>query len=85
MSRFAGHGRVIFWEEPVHVDGLDAPDLHVEHCAATGVVIVTPHIPADAPREQDGATVKRLLGLYLAGEAGTFIRWYYTPMMLPMS
>jgi len=69
----------------MHVAGIDAPDLNVETCAVTGVVIVTPRIPADAEREQDGATVKRLLDLYLAGEPGPFIRWYYTPMMLPIS
>ena len=29
--------------------------------------------------------LKSLLDGFLAGEAGPFIRWYYTPMMLPFS
>lgn len=85
MSRFAAQGRVLFWEEPIHVEGLEAPGLHVENCAQSGVTVITPRIPADAPREQEGETLRQLLDLYLAGETGPVVRWYYTPMMLPFS
>ncbi|MCK0532493.1 UDP-galactopyranose mutase [Sphingobium agri] len=85
MSRFAAHSQVLFWEEPNHVAELKAPDLHVETCAQTGVTVVTPQLPAGLPREQECEVLKQLLDLYLAGEPGPFIRWYYTPMMLPFS
>lgn len=85
MSRFASHSRVLFWEEPDYVTGLDVPDLRVEPCALTGVTVITPQLPAESAREQECETVKQLLDLYLAGESGPFIRWYYTPMMLPFS
>ena len=85
MSRFAAHSQVLFWEEPHHVAELKAPDLHVETCAQTGVTVITPQLPAGMPREQECEVLKQLLDLYLAGEPGPFIRWYYTPMMLPFS
>ena len=85
MSRFAAQSNVLFWEEPHHVAELKAPDLHVETCAQTGVTVITPQLPAGMPREQECEVLKQLLDLYLAGEPGPFIRWYYTPMMLPFS
>ena len=85
MSRFAAQSNVLFWEEPNHVAELKAPDLHVEICAQTGVTVITPQLPAGMPREQECEVLKQLLDLYLAGEPGPFIRWYYTPMMLPFS
>ena len=85
MSRFAAQSNVLFWEEPHHVPELKAPDLHVETCAQTGVTVITPQLPAGLPREQECEVLKQLLDLYLAGEPGPFIRWYYTPMMLPFS
>ena len=85
MSRFAAQSRVLFWEEPCHVANLDRPGLHVETCAASGVIVITPQLPADGNRAKDGERLKALLDLYLAGETGPFIRWYYTPMMLPFS
>ena len=85
MSRFAAQSNVLFWEEPHHVPELKAPDLHVGTCAQTGVTVITPQLPAGLPREQECEVLKQLLDLYLAGEPGPFIRWYYTPMMLPFS
>jgi len=85
MSRFAKQSRVIFWEEPCHVAERETADLHVETCSLTGVIVITPQLPDSLPREQEGEVLKQLLDLYLAGEAGPFVRWYYTPMMLPFS
>jgi len=84
MTRFARDHRVIFWEEPLRVAGLETPDLHVRDCPDTGVCVVTPQLPEQMDRTE-GDVVKQLLDLYLSGEAGPFIRWYYTPMMLPFS
>ncbi|MDX3901101.1 MAG: UDP-galactopyranose mutase [Sphingobium sp.] len=85
MSRFAQHGRVIFWEEPNYVADLERPGLNIDRCAQSGVMVVTPQLPSGDDRARDGETLKQLLDLYLAGEPGPFVRWYYTPMMLPFS
>ena len=85
MSRFARDARVIFWEEPVLVDGSDAPTLRMDRCPRSGVMVVKPQLPREADRAGDGDAVRRLLDTCLQGEVGPFIRWYYTPMMLPFS
>jgi UDP-galactopyranose mutase len=85
MSRFAQDRRVIYWEEPEAALAGMEPALGVRTCAETGVIVVTPSLPeglADAERDEVLAT---LLQAFLAGEKGPFIRWYYTPMMLPFS
>jgi UDP-galactopyranose mutase len=85
MSRFAEAGRVIFWEEPEAALPEMEPALGVRTCAETGVIVVTPSLPETLPAEEREATLKALLDSYLAGEEGPFVRWYYTPMMLPFS
>jgi UDP-galactopyranose mutase len=85
MSRFAQDRRVIYWEEPEAALPGCEPALGVRSCAETGVTVVTPSLPeglSDADR-QDSLTA--LLDGFLAGEQGPFVRWYYTPMMLPFS
>ncbi len=85
MSRFAQQRRTIFWEEPEAAVKGSEPALGIRTCAETGVVVVTPSIPEDLNEEQQESALKRLLDEFLAGEKGPFIRWYYTPMMLPFS
>jgi UDP-galactopyranose mutase len=85
MSRFAEAGRVIFWEEPEAAFPEMEPALGVRTCAETGVIVVTPSLPGTLSIEEREATLKTLLDSYLAGEQGPFVRWYYTPMMLPFS
>jgi UDP-galactopyranose mutase len=85
MSRFAQAGRVIFWEEPEAALPECEPALGVRTCAETGVVVVTPSLPETLSEERRQETLKNLLDTYLAGEKGPFVRWYYTPMMLPFS
>jgi UDP-galactopyranose mutase len=85
MSRFADERRVIFWEEPEAALPGCEPALGVRTCAETGVVVVTPSLPEGMDEAEQEAVLKRLLDGFLAGEKGPFIRWYYTPMMLPFS
>jgi UDP-galactopyranose mutase len=85
MSRFAEAGRVIFWEEPEAAMPEMEPALGVRTCAETGVIVVTPSLPETLAADEREATLKALLDSYLAGEQGPFVRWYYTPMMLPFS
>ena len=85
MSRFARAQRVIYWEEPEAALAECEPALGIRACAETGVVVVTPSLPAGMSDEARGEILKSLLDDFLARERGPFIRWYYTPMMLPFS
>lgn len=85
MTRFARTRRVLFWEEPEYVTGLAEPCVNVSTCPDTGVIVATPQLTADADRGRDGETLKSLLDGIVAQEAAPFLRWYYTPMMLPFS
>jgi UDP-galactopyranose mutase len=85
MSRFAEQRRTIFWEEPEAALAGSEPALGIRTCAETGVIVVTPSLPEDLGEEAQEEALKTLLDAFLAGEKGPFIRWYYTPMMLPFS
>jgi UDP-galactopyranose mutase len=85
MSRFARDRRVIYWEEPEAALPGCEPALGVRVCAETGVTVVTPSIPETLGEEERDATLRALLDSFLAGEKQPFVRWYYTPMMLPFS
>ncbi|MGA9581174.1 MAG: UDP-galactopyranose mutase [Allosphingosinicella sp.] len=85
MSRFAEAGRVIFWEEPEAAMPEMEPALGVRTCAETGVIVVTPSLPEALTADEREGTLRSLLDSYLAGEHGSVVRWYYTPMMLPFS
>jgi UDP-galactopyranose mutase len=84
ISRFARDHRVIFWEEPV-LDARDEATLDVNTCPETGVILVTPQLPNRLTQSEQEATLRTLLEIYLAGQHGPMVRWYYTPMMLPFS
>ncbi|HEV2079851.1 MAG TPA: UDP-galactopyranose mutase [Allosphingosinicella sp.] len=85
MSRFAKDRRVIYWEEPENALPDCEPALGVRVCAETGVTVVTPSLPESMDETQRAATLRTLLDSFLSAEQGPFIRWYYTPMMLPFS
>lgn len=85
MSRFAEARRVIYWEEPEAAMPDCEPALGVRICAETGVVVVTPSLPENLTPEARDTVLKSLLDAFVAGEKAPFIRWYYTPMMLPFS
>lgn len=85
MRRFAGHARVLFWEEPVYMEGLAAPMLRTTRCPESGVEVLCPLL-----REEDGRTGDRAVLVALLNEAAAeiiqpLVRWYYTPMMFPFS
>jgi UDP-galactopyranose mutase len=85
MSRFARERRVIFWEEPEAAVPECAPALGVRVCAESGVVICTPSLAEGMSDEERETALKALLDDFLASERGPFVRWYYTPTMLPFS
>ena len=85
MSRFARDRRVIYWEEPEAARPDFEPALGVRVCAESGVTVVTPSLPEGLSSEEREATLKALLDDFLAGQDAPFVRWYYTPMMLPFS
>lgn len=85
MSRFAQTRRVIYWEEPEAALPECEPALGVRTCAETGVMVVTPSLPDTLDEAERETTLNALLDAFLAGEQGPFVRWYYTPMMLPFS
>jgi UDP-galactopyranose mutase len=85
MSRFAADRRVIYWEEPEAALAGCEPAIGVRTCAETGVVVVTPSLPETMAEEEKDAALRTLLEAFLKGEKGPFVRWYYTPMMLPFS
>lgn len=85
MSRFAATRRVVYWEEPEPALPECEPALGVRTCAETGVVVVTPSLPEGLTDQERTTTLRSLLDGFLAGEKGPCIRWYYTPMMLPIS
>ena len=85
MARFARENRVLFWQEPRFSDDLPAARLDVAPCAVTGVVVLTPVLPSGMAGSTADAAIGDLLTAFLAGETGPFVRWYYTPMMLPFS
>jgi UDP-galactopyranose mutase len=85
MSRFAKERRVIYWEEPEAALPECEPALGVRVCAETGVTVVTPSLPEGLDEAETEAALKALLDDFLAEESQPFVRWYYTPMMLPFS
>lgn len=83
MTRLAKRVRVLFWEEPEFVDGIDQPRLSVRPSPGSGVVVVTPQFPTGQEIAETALT--RLLHQLLDQHDGQLVAWYYTPLMLPFS
>jgi UDP-galactopyranose mutase len=85
MRRFAKQGKVVFWEEP-ELGGEDSkPQLRVQQAEAN-LVVATPRLPPGLSAEETQESLGSLLSEFTQGlGGGPFIRWYYTPMMLPFS
>jgi UDP-galactopyranose mutase len=85
MSRFAQTHRVLFWEEPLFDVSLSEPEVREKVDAASGVIRLTPWLPRGGHWEREQC--RDLLDTWMAEHpaAGPLIRWYYTPMMLPIS
>ncbi len=84
MSAFVQRRPVTFWEEPLFENGHAGAFLRVETCERTGVRIATPVLPEGLGQDAQQSRLRTLLADY-AGQAQRWIRWYYTPMMLPFS
>jgi UDP-galactopyranose mutase len=86
MNRFAQSMPVVVWEEPIPAPAGEGPSLHSRPAAnVENVTIVTPRIPDGLDPVRQEIVLKGLLDGYVAPLHGKFIRWYYTPMMLPFS
>lgn len=83
MMRFARTHRVLYWEEPAAHDG--PPMLDVVH-DASGVTIATPRLPHAMSAADAEPTLKAMLGQFLQDiGSAVAVRWFYTPMMLPLA
>jgi UDP-galactopyranose mutase len=83
MLRFARTHRVLYWEEPAPHDG--PPMLDVVH-DASGVTIATPRLPHAMPAADAQSTLKSMLHQFLQDlGSAVAVRWFYTPMMLPIA
>lgn len=83
MLRFARTHRVLYWEEPVSHDG--PPMLDMTH-DGSGVMVATPRLPEGMTADEQQTTLKTMLRQCLADLGGPVaIRWFYTPMMLPLA
>jgi UDP-galactopyranose mutase len=51
----------------------------------SGVTIATPRLPAGLSEEERTRILHSLLNEVLVGEPGRLVRWFYTPMMLPIA
>jgi UDP-galactopyranose mutase len=84
LARFAAHGKVHLWEEPV-VQSRENPELSVTQ-TAEGVQVLRPILPPGLTEEQNVNAQRILLGEYLAAHnVEDFVAWYYTPMALRFS
>lgn len=84
LTRFAQHGAVHFWEEPVHQER-EKPELAVQS-NDDGVFVIKPLIPRSFTDEQTVAAQRELLDEYIgARRLDDFVAWYYTPMALQFS
>ncbi|MFM7027861.1 MAG: UDP-galactopyranose mutase [Chakrabartia sp.] len=82
MSRFARDFDVFFWEEPMTTDA--APHVAVA-VDPSGVRVLTPHLPDGLSDDDRVRALRTLLNQALVGQPGDLVRWFYTPMMLPIS
>jgi UDP-galactopyranose mutase len=82
MTRFAAQMPVVFWEEP-EFGKVAEPELSIR--AEGNIRIVVPQLPAGMDVNGGRAAQAKLLDAFLAGEPTVAVRWYYTPMMLPLS
>src|SRR5437868_13177635 len=83
MGRFADHGRVFFIEEATY-DG-QIPLLNVSE-PRRNVFVCVPCLPAGTDANKAEALVTRLVDDLVATEQlDTYVNWFYTPMMLPLS
>ena len=82
LGRFAKHRRTFFIEEPLYEDA-QAPSARIRACEKTGVIVMTPVLPAGMGRAESVRVVSRLVQhLFKRRRIEDYIAWYYTPMAL---
>ncbi len=84
MSHFARSQQVFFWEEAAFEE-ISAPTLRRSPCPRSGVVVLTPVLPHGLDLAAHIEVQQALLDQFAAGQAHSWVKWYYTPMMLPFS
>ena len=84
LTRAAKLAQVHFWEEPVFE--LDATPTLLISNDTSGVRVITPQLPHGLSHGEIVRAQKLLLDEYRAAQhAQQWVRWYYTPMALPIS
>lgn len=83
MTRFARHFDVVYWEEAMLRDCAE-PSVEIV-TDSSSVTVATPILPESLPEERRTEVVRTLFNRTLAGRAGPIVRWFYTPMMLPIA
>jgi glycosyltransferase involved in cell wall biosynthesis len=82
LTRFARKGRVFYFEEPVRDQDCSEPCLRMALREA-GVMLITPHLPADFSEAKTHAALGELVdGMLSRWSIREFVAWYYTPMAL---
>lgn len=83
MTRFAERYTVIFWEEATEQPG--APMLDVIH-DSSGVIVATPRLLHGLDAAERQRLTAGMLEEMIAERGGEVaVRWFYTPMMLPLA
>jgi glycosyltransferase involved in cell wall biosynthesis len=85
LSRFAQHGRLFYFEEPVFYDGAQ-PRLEVTTREGGNINIVVAHLPHGlTPQESDAKQIELLNAFFAERKLDRFVFWYYTPMALEIT
>ncbi|PLK27763.1 UDP-galactopyranose mutase [Novosphingobium sp. TH158] len=83
MTRLARHVDVLYWEEPLIVEEDEATVRLTSD--PSGVTIATPLLPDHIAEARRPEVIRALFNRTLAGKPGPMVRWFYTPMMLPIA
>src|SRR3569832_1093786 len=82
LTRFARKGRVFYFEAPVRDKACPEPRLQMA-LREEGVMLLTPHLPADFSEAKPLAALGELVdGMLSRWSIRDFVAWYYTPMAL---
>jgi len=85
LSRFAQHGRLFYFEEPLFYDGAQ-PRLEVTSREGGQIHIVVAHLPHGlTPQESDELQIELLNAFFAERKLDRYILWYYTPMALEIT
>jgi glycosyltransferase involved in cell wall biosynthesis len=80
LSRCAKRRRVFYVEEPMVEEGTARLEVNVD--AATGVHVVTPHVPSGTTDAEQARLLVELCDDYAIRR---YVCWFYTPMALPVA